>query len=64
MKRSKILMGPGYDFRRKGVLTPQSLSVYEFAVTDEHRPMTFHVLLQITKVLNSEYPVAAVVLIW
>ncbi|KAG7157719.1 Polycystic kidney disease 1 like 1-like, partial [Homarus americanus] len=59
IKRSQLLMAAGYDFRRPGVLTPASLSVYEFEVTAQYDSMAFHILLQFTKILNSDYPVAA-----
>ncbi|KAK7067469.1 hypothetical protein SK128_018137 [Halocaridina rubra] len=63
LSRSKYVTGPDYDFRREGILTPQSLSVYEFMVDTEHKIMSFQVILQITQVFNSKYPVAAVVLV-
>lgn len=61
--RSKYATGPDYDFRREGILTSQSLSVYEFEVGAEHKKMSFQVILQVTQVFSSKYPVAAVVLI-
>nr|XP_053655234.1 uncharacterized protein LOC128704203 [Cherax quadricarinatus] len=63
VQRSQLLLGDEYDFRRPGYLTPQTLSVYEFVVAAEHDSLVLHILLQITKVLNSEYPVAALLLI-
>lgn len=64
LPRSQLATEPEYDFRRDGILSPQSLSVYEFEVKEEHVDYAFHVLLQVTRILNTDYPVAAVVLIW
>ncbi|XP_063588724.1 LOW QUALITY PROTEIN: uncharacterized protein LOC134765858 [Penaeus indicus] len=63
LPRSKLVTESEYDFRRAGILSPQSLSVYEFEVKDEHSALAFHVLLQVVRILNPDYPVAAVVLI-
>lgn len=64
LPRSKLATDVEYDFRRPGILSPQSLTAYEFEVKDEHAALAFHVLLQVVRVLNTDYPVAAVVLIW
>lgn len=63
LPRSKLATDVEYDFRRPGILSPQSLTAYEFEVKDEHAALAFHVLLQVVRVLNTDYPVAAVVLI-
>lgn len=64
LRHSVRRAGQDYDFRRDGVLTPESLSVYEFEVQHNQQPQILNVLLEVTKVFNSQYPVAAVVLIW
>ena len=65
LRHSLKRAGPdNYDFRRNGVISPESLSVYEIVVQNEQQPLVLNVLLEVTRVLNSQYPVAAVVLIW
>lgn len=64
LRHSVKRAGLDYDFRRDGVLTPESLSVYEFEVHNDQQPLALNVLLEVTRVLNSQYPVAAVILIW
>ncbi|MPC36646.1 Polycystic kidney disease 1-related protein [Portunus trituberculatus] len=64
LRHSYKRAGQDYNFRRDGMISPESLSVYEFVVENEQRPLVFNVLLEVTRVLNSQYPVAAVVLIW
>lgn len=63
LRHSYKRAGQDYNFRRDGMISPESLSVYEFVVENEQRPLVFNVLLEVTRVLNSQYPVAAVVLI-
>lgn len=63
LRHSVKRSGIDFDFRRDGVLSPESLSVYEFEVQCDQQPLVFNVLLEVTRVLNSQYPVAAVVLI-
>ncbi|KAG0719662.1 hypothetical protein GWK47_050018 [Chionoecetes opilio] len=64
LRHSLKRAGSDYDFRRNGVVSPESLSVYELVVADEHQVSVLNVLLEVTRVYNSQYPVAAVVLIW